>query len=124
MGASVATRVEALVPALLALTSAFAVITLGLWCTGASALNIFSALLTGAAGDQYRLTETLVKACPLLYTGLAVTLALHAGVWNIGAEGQLPRPPGLPNPTLVVQHHQVSVGSGKDGASTVCSGII
>ena len=89
MGASVAARVEALVPALLALTSAFAVITLGLWCTGASALNIFSALLTGAAGDQYRLTETLVKACPLLYTGLAVTLALHAGVWNIGAEGQL-----------------------------------
>src|SRR5439155_15171435 len=89
MGASVAERVEALVPALLALTSAFAVITLGLWCTGASALNIFSALLTGAAGDQYRLTETLVKACPLLYTGLAVALSLHAGVWNIGAEGQL-----------------------------------
>ena len=89
MGANVAARVAALVPALLALTSAFVVITLGLWCIGASALNVFSALLAGAAGDQYRLTETLVKACPLLYTGLAVTLALHAGVWNIGAEGQL-----------------------------------
>ncbi|MBI3302999.1 MAG: ABC transporter permease [Deltaproteobacteria bacterium] len=89
MAALIATRVGLFIPALLALISAFAVITLGLWLTGASALHVFSALLAGAAGDQYRLTETLVKACPLLYTGLAVTISLHAGVWNIGAEGQL-----------------------------------
>jgi simple sugar transport system permease protein len=79
----------AFIPALLALASAFAIITLGLWLSGASALSVFAALLAGAGGDQYRLTETLVKACPLLYTGLAVTLSLYAGVWNIGAEGQL-----------------------------------
>jgi simple sugar transport system permease protein len=30
-----------------------------------------------------------VKTCPLLFTGLSVALALHAGIWNIGAEGQL-----------------------------------
>jgi len=81
--------IVAFVPTLLALISAFTVIAVGLWLTGASPLNVFSALLTGAAGDQYRLTETLVKAGPLLYTGLAVALALHVGVWNIGAEGQL-----------------------------------
>jgi len=78
-----------LIPPLLALVSAFAAVALGLWLTGTNALQVFSALLEGAGGDQYRLTETLVKACPLLYTGLAVTLSLHAGVWNIGAEGQL-----------------------------------
>jgi len=78
-----------LIPPFLALVSAFAAVTLGLWLTGTNALQVFSALLEGAGGDQYRLTETLVKACPLLYTGLAVTLSLHAGVWNIGAEGQL-----------------------------------
>ena len=89
MDTTVAERLEALVPSLLALVSAFVVIALGLWFAGASALEVFSALLDGAGGDQYRLTETLVKACPLLYTGLAVTLSLHAGVWNIGAEGQL-----------------------------------
>lgn len=89
MGAILVTRALALVPAVLALVSAFAVITLGLWLTGMSPFSIFSALLAGAAGDQYRLTETFVKACPLLYTGLAVMLSLHAGVWNIGAEGQL-----------------------------------
>jgi simple sugar transport system permease protein len=81
--------IVAFVPTILALISAFSVIAVGLWWTDASPLNVFSALLVGAGGDQYRLTETLVKASPLLYTGLAVTLALHGGVWNIGAEGQL-----------------------------------
>jgi len=78
-----------LLPALLALASAFLTITLGLWLSGISVTTVFSALLSGAAGDTYRLAETAVKACPLLLTGLAVALALHAGVWNIGAEGQL-----------------------------------
>lgn len=75
--------------ALLALTSAFLTISAGLWISGISVTTVFSALLSGAAGDTYRLAETAVKACPLLFTGLAVALALHAGVWNIGAEGQL-----------------------------------
>jgi len=89
MGTTIAPWIEALVPPFLALVSALVAISLGLWLTGTSALAVFSALLEGAAGNQYRLSETLVKACPLLYTGLAVTLSLHAGVWNIGAEGQL-----------------------------------
>jgi ABC-type uncharacterized transport system permease subunit len=82
-------QAAALIPPFLALVSAFAVVALGLWLTGTDAVQVFSALLEGAGGDQYRITETLVKACPLLYTGLAVALSLHAGVWNIGAEGQL-----------------------------------
>jgi general nucleoside transport system permease protein len=81
--------VTRLLPALLALTSAFLTISVGLWLAGISVITVFSALLTGAAGDTYRLAETAVKACPLLLTGLAVAVALHAGVWNIGAEGQL-----------------------------------
>lgn len=76
-------------PALLALTSALLTIAVGLWLSGISITTFLSALLTGAAGDTNRLSETAVKACPLLFTGLAVALALHAGVWNIGAEGQL-----------------------------------
>lgn len=32
--------------------------------------------------------EVLVKATPLLLTGVAVALAFYAGFWNIGAEGQ------------------------------------
>ena len=52
--------------------------------------SAFGALIQGAFGstDAF-LSITLVRAVPLLLTGLAVTLAFRAGVWNIGAEGQL-----------------------------------
>ena len=30
-----------------------------------------------------------MRTCPLLLTGLAVAIAFRAGIWNIGAEGQL-----------------------------------
>ena len=48
------------------------------------------ALWRGSVGSSYALTSaTLVRATPLLLAGLAVTVAFRAGVWNIGAEGQL-----------------------------------
>ncbi len=48
-----------------------------------------SALLAGSVGSGAACTATLLKASPLLLTGLAVALAFRCGVWNIGAEGQL-----------------------------------
>jgi ABC-type uncharacterized transport system permease subunit len=50
----------------------------------------FAELVRGAAGspDAF-LSTTLLRSVPLLFTGLAVALAFRAGVWNIGAEGQL-----------------------------------
>ncbi|GAC1647454.1 MAG: ABC transporter permease [Gemmatimonadaceae bacterium] len=52
--------------------------------------HALAALWTGAFGSFYALTSaTLVRATPLLLAGLAVSLAFRAGVWNIGAEGQL-----------------------------------
>ena len=48
------------------------------------------AMVRGAAGSwDAVLSATLVRATPLLITGLALTLAFRAGVMNIGAEGQL-----------------------------------
>jgi general nucleoside transport system permease protein len=47
------------------------------------------ALANGAAGSWYALgSGTLVRATPLILTGLAVAIAFRAGVFNIGAEGQ------------------------------------
>lgn len=37
----------------------------------------------------YGLTELIVKATPLIIIGVALALGFRAGVWNIGAEGQL-----------------------------------
>lgn len=49
-----------------------------------------AALVGGSLGGTRPLLDiTLVRAVPLLLTGLAVALAFRAGVWNIGAEGQL-----------------------------------
>ena len=50
----------------------------------------FAALARGAFGSwDLFVSFTLVRATPLLLTGLAVALAFRARVWNIGAEGQL-----------------------------------
>jgi ABC-type uncharacterized transport system permease subunit len=49
----------------------------------------FSLLYTGAFGTWKATVKTLVKATPLILTGLAVTVAFRAKIWNIGAEGQL-----------------------------------
>ncbi len=61
-----------------------------LWLGGHSPTDAFAALLRGAFGSWDRfVSASLVRATPLLLTGLAVALAFRAHVWNIGAEGQL-----------------------------------
>ncbi len=49
-----------------------------------------AALWTGSLGSWYALTSaTLVRSIPLMLSGCAVAVAFRAGVFNIGAEGQL-----------------------------------
>ena len=43
----------------------------------------------GRAGSRLALLETLNRATPLIFTGLAVAVAFRAKLWNIGAEAQL-----------------------------------
>lgn len=56
---------------------------------GVSPLTAFQTLLQGAFGTWRAATETLVKATPLIFTGLATAVAFRARLWNIGAEGQV-----------------------------------
>jgi ABC-type uncharacterized transport system permease subunit len=64
---------------------------------GANPVQTYRAMLEGAFGtaDQWRvgnfysLTETLVKATPIILCGLAVSIAFRMLFFNIGAEGQL-----------------------------------
>ena len=57
---------------------------------GYDPLAAVAAMLRGAFGSWGTFTSiTLVRSVPLILTGLAVALAFRAGVWNIGAEGQL-----------------------------------
>ena len=58
--------------------------------SGLDVSDAFDALIRGAVGSPYAiLSATLVRATPLILTGLAVALAFQGGILNIGAEGQL-----------------------------------
>ena len=80
----------------------------GLWTALDHAGRAYSALFTGALGDPARmiaalssdnpvevrrafnpLLESLVTSTPYIFAGLAVALGFRAGVFNIGAEGQI-----------------------------------
>ncbi|HQV70724.1 MAG TPA: ABC transporter permease [Thermoflexales bacterium] len=52
-------------------------------------ITAYSALIEGAVGSPYAITQTLVKATPLLLVGLGICIAFRGGVINIGGEGQI-----------------------------------
>ena len=56
---------------------------------GANPFSVLGLILKGAFGSQFALLETLNRATPLIFTGLAVAVAFRAKFWNIGAEAQL-----------------------------------
>ena len=56
---------------------------------GQNPLAIYGLMFREAFGTGYGIGQTLFKATPLVFTGLAVALGFRAGVFNIGAEGQL-----------------------------------
>lgn len=56
---------------------------------GDNPLNAYAQLAKGAFGSLSDIAETLIAAIPLMFTGLAVAFAFRAGMFNIGAEGQL-----------------------------------
>jgi general nucleoside transport system permease protein len=56
---------------------------------GADPVGVLGQIVTGAVGSRLALLETLNRATPLIFTGLAVAVAFRAKLWNIGAEAQL-----------------------------------
>jgi general nucleoside transport system permease protein len=56
---------------------------------GESPLHVFMVIVRSAFGTTYDLGLTLFYATSLVFTGLSVCVAFHAGLFNIGAEGQL-----------------------------------
>lgn len=56
---------------------------------GANPFATLGLILRGAVGSKFALLETLNRATPLVFTGLAVAVAFRAKLWNIGAEAQL-----------------------------------
>lgn len=76
-------------PLLLALLAALAIGAIMLLFLGANPLNAYAAMVSGVFGSVSGLTQSLVKATPLLLVGLGICIAFRASVINIGAEGQI-----------------------------------
>ena len=49
----------------------------------------YLSLLEGSFGNTNALSETFIKATPLIFTGLSFAIARRCGLVNLGAEGQL-----------------------------------
>jgi ABC-type uncharacterized transport system permease subunit len=72
-----------------ALAGAMLICSMLFVAAGAEPLTAFASLARGSFGSLRATGETLVKATPLILTGLAATVAFRARIWNIGAEGQV-----------------------------------
>ncbi len=59
------------------------------WAAGENPWNVLKILAHSAFGSRDDLGWTLFYTTPLIFTGLSVAIAFHAGLFNIGAEGQL-----------------------------------
>lgn len=74
---------------LAALAFTLAVSSLLVAWAGAPVGQAYSLLLQGGFGSRFAWTETLTRATPLIFTGLAAAVAFRARLYNIGGEGQL-----------------------------------
>lgn len=74
---------------ILSLALALLVIAFVFWGYGVNPLAAYKRIFAGAFGSLYGLSETAVKAIPLMICGVGLAIAFQALVWNIGAEGQL-----------------------------------
>lgn len=55
---------------------------------GKNPLEAYYYLLRGAFGSVTSFGETLIKATPLIFTGMAAAISYRCGMYNLGAEGQ------------------------------------
>ena len=78
-----------LVPPAIALCATIVIASLLAMLAGANPFSVLGLILKGAFGSKFATLETLNRATPLIFTGLAVAVAFRAKFWNIGAEAQL-----------------------------------
>jgi len=85
-----ATRLMSLAaPPVIAVLTGFLIAAVSVALMGIEPIGAFGYFSRGVSASAYGIAEILVKAIPLLFTGLSVAFAQRAGLLNIGAEGQL-----------------------------------
>ncbi len=72
----------------LAVLAALGVGAIFLGLSGQDPLAAYGVLFSRGLSSSFGVTETLIKLAPLLLVGAGLLVALKAGVWNIGVDGQ------------------------------------
>ncbi len=80
---------RALREAAIALLAAMAIGSLLAIAYGARPAEVWHVLASGTWGSGYGVGQVLYKATTLVFTGLSVAVAFRAGLFNVGAEGQM-----------------------------------
>jgi general nucleoside transport system permease protein len=80
--------VDVFVIPLVSLIIAFAISALVILAIGENPIEAVQVMITGALGSTYGWGYTLYYATNFMFTGLAFAVAFHAGLFNIGGEGQ------------------------------------
>ncbi len=89
VGRRAPSRLAAAAAPIVSVLGALAAGAIVLAASGVNPLAAYGALVSEPFGSAFGWSETLVKAAPLVLTGLAVLLPARMRLWNIGAEGQL-----------------------------------
>ncbi|MCW2955790.1 MAG: inner-rane translocator [Thermoleophilia bacterium] len=76
-----------LVPVMAVLAAMFVGMLL-IYGIGYDAMYAYSAMVSGAVGTPAAVGSTILRAAPIILTGLSVMVAFRAGLFNIGGQGQ------------------------------------
>ena len=79
---------DVLLTPLISLVLAMAISALVILAIGESPVEALTTMIDGALGSSYGWGFTLYYATNFIFTGLAVMVAYHASLFNIGGEGQ------------------------------------
>ena len=74
---------------LIAIVAALAIGGILLAMSGGDPFRSYAHIARASFGNLGVISDTIVKATPLILVGLACTVAFRMRLWNIGAEGQL-----------------------------------
>ena len=59
------------------------------WVLGTDPIEALQVFFIQPVSSMYGVSELLLKATPLILIGIGLSFGFRAGIWNIGAEGQL-----------------------------------
>jgi len=77
-----------LIPILAVITALF-ISSIAILLSGGNPILAYTALASGSFGSMTSIVETIIKATPLMISGLGVAIAFRGGLFNIGVEGQM-----------------------------------